>query len=987
MKKTLLFLFSALCISVQAQDYFQQEVNYTIDLRLDDQKHEISAFEEIEYHNNSNQSLDTIYFHLWPNAYKHTNTALAKQILQSRQTNFHYAKEKDRGYIDSLDFKVDGKSVQWTYWNGNDDVAVLLLNETIKTGESITISTPFHVKIPKGVYSRLGHMGETYQMTQWYPKPAVFDKEGWHPMYYLSQGEFYSEYGSYDVSISLPKNYIVGATGDLQNEEERLWMDSLAVLGDQKYANLEQENEEEASGVKIVINTQKNSQKNIEVPKSSSEYKTIRFTQKNVHDFAWFADKRFNVLKGEVELPNTGKKVETWALFTNRHEDLWKEAIEYLNDGLYYYSKWNGDYPYSQCTAVDGALTAGGGMEYPNVTVIGSVGSAKSLETVIVHEVGHNWFYGILGSNERRYPWMDEGINSFNEYRYFKTKYPEKYMAPEKISTSTLGKHVGLDYYTHREENYLQYLFNAREGFDQACGHHSEQFTSINYGMMVYTKTALAFEYLQDYLGEELLDKAMHQYFQMWKFKHPQPKDLQEVLENTSGKELSWFFDDLINTNKKIDYKIAKVDGHDGHYHVELKNKGGIPGPTSVSALSGDSILETKWTSDFSEDTDLHFETSNVDRFVIDAQHKIPEIDRKNNTYKTNGLFPKIEPLKLSILWSLENPDKTQIFFHPSFGYNHYDKVFYGINIHNKQLIPRKFRYSFRPAYSSGTGELVGNAKLKYSHYPSSGLFRAIDFSLAYDTYHYNEGLTYNKIAPEIKFHFGKKLGNSPKSYTLSLRSVGINKELPADVLSDYQILDIKFLFRNNLTLRPFSIETNIQHSQEFSKASVTAVFNKKTKKQRNYSLRTFAGVFLKQSDNSEFNFGVNQSSDYMMDLYYFGRSESSGLWSRQHFETDGGFKSPSLGSSNSWLVSSNLEIPLTNRLGIYTDFALYEFEKKVESEIAYGVQIQVIADFVEFYFPIHQSLWDKEESYGENIRFMFNLNIGNAINKLRSSF
>jgi hypothetical protein len=142
-------------------------------------------------------------------------------------------------------------------------------------------------------------------------------------------------------------------------------------------------------------------------PLSDLTTKTLRYTQNNIHDFGWFADKRFHVLKGEVEVPHTNEKVTIWTMFTNNEADLWKNSIEYMHDALYYYSLWNGDYPYKQCTAVDGTISAGGGMEYPNVTVIGESGSAYLLEEVIMHEVGHNWFYGMLGNNERDHPWMD----------------------------------------------------------------------------------------------------------------------------------------------------------------------------------------------------------------------------------------------------------------------------------------------------------------------------------------------------------------------------------------------------------------------------------------------------------------------------------------------------------------------------------------------------------------------------------------------------
>ena len=159
------------------------------------------------------------------------------------------------------------------------DICKLILNNPLKPGESIKISTPFFVKIPNGRFSRLGHVDQSYMITQWYPKPAVFDQNGWHPIPYLSQGEFYSEFGSFDVSITLPSNYTVGATGDLQNQDEIIRLNKLAEIT----KNISEFSDE------------------MTFPKSNSKNKTLRYIQNNIHDFAWFADKRYHVLKGEVK--------------------------------------------------------------------------------------------------------------------------------------------------------------------------------------------------------------------------------------------------------------------------------------------------------------------------------------------------------------------------------------------------------------------------------------------------------------------------------------------------------------------------------------------------------------------------------------------------------------------------------------------------------------------------------------------------------------
>ena len=188
-------------------------------------------------------------------------------------------------------------------------------------GQSLVINTPFRVKIPAS-FSRLGHVKQAYQITQWYPKPAVFDHKGWHPISYLDQGEFYSEFGSFDVKITLPSNYVVASTGNLKTISEELFLDSLAN------AKLD------SSKIKF---TPIGKTKAI-TPASTSTFKTLHYVQDSVHDFAWFADKRYHVLKGEVELEN--KNITSWALFTNSEAKLWKRSIEYINDATKYFSKW-----------------------------------------------------------------------------------------------------------------------------------------------------------------------------------------------------------------------------------------------------------------------------------------------------------------------------------------------------------------------------------------------------------------------------------------------------------------------------------------------------------------------------------------------------------------------------------------------------------------------------------------------------------------------
>ena len=517
--------------------YFQQMVKYEIDVTLNDSAHTLSAFERLEYTNNSPDTLEFIWFHLWPNAYKNDFTAFAKQQIKNGSRRFANSDEEDRGFIDSLDFFDDGIKATWETNIDWIDVAKIMLPNVLLPGKSVIIETPFFIKLPL-VFSRLGHSGKHYEITQWYPKPAVYDHKGWHPMPYLNMGEFYSEFGIFDVKITLPKDYRLMATGDLVNGEDEIqWLDSLAALGDSLHSLPKKELKKKLKLMK------KNAEKVETVDSSNIEMKTLHFHQENVHDFAWFADKNWIVRKGELILSDSTSYVTLWSFYLPKNAELWENSIEYLHDSGYWYSKLYGDYPYNHITAVDGDMSAGGGMEYPNITVISRSGSKDLLEYVIMHEVGHNWFYGILGSNERDHTWMDEGLNEYSNIRYWQKKYKDRneQIILQEFVQNKLGiaKNLSFSWYT-----YAGYANTGKSKDSQPLNLTAEKYTGSNYGQH-YSKTAVFMRYLQHYLGEDKMDEILQDFYRQWEFRHPYPEDLEAVFAAHLQKDLDWFFDNV----------------------------------------------------------------------------------------------------------------------------------------------------------------------------------------------------------------------------------------------------------------------------------------------------------------------------------------------------------------------------------------------------------------------------------------------------------
>ena len=998
----ILFFNISIISPVFSQTYFQQQLKYKIEVKLDDKTHKLIANEQIVYINNSGQQLTEIWMHIWPNAYKNDKSAFAQQQLMQNQKRFARSKEEERGYIEGLNFKVNDVLVDVKLNEKFPDVVKLILNTPLNPKDSIVISTPFEVKIPES-FSRLGHVDESYQITQWYPKPAVYDASGWHPIPYLDQGEFYSEFASYDVSITLPKNYVVGSTGELQNEEEKLFLKNLSDITLKRDTFYADDNS---------------------FPKSSDTLKTLRYIQDNIHDFGWFADKRYHVLQSEVELPSSKKKVTTYVMFTNRHAEYWKNASQYINDAVYYYSLWIGDYPYNYCTAVDGALSAGGGMEYPMVTVIGSVGDAKTLDLLITHEVGHNWFYGILGSNEREYPWLDEGINSFYESRYMRMKYSDGYMI-SKEKQNGITKAFGLDNFPFGYDDYLLYQYSASKGEGQAINTHSEDFTPINYGTIAYKKTAMVFKYLEQYIGVQKFDSIMQIYYAEWKFKHPQPQDIENVFERELNQDLDWFFKDYLSAKNDPDFKIRKIKKDNDQIRVKVQNTTNIPAPIFIRSLDKkDSTIETLKTPAFNGNVYVYFDQKDVSKIVIDPLYIIPEQNRSNNTIRTSGLFKKVEPVNLRFLGGITKPDKTNLFFSPAVGYNKADGFMPGLALYNNVFPFKNFEWVALGMYGTRSEKFNGNIKIDQYIYPS--LFEKINntFSVnSFSTYLEDNNLfvdysRFFKASIGTEFYLKNNTKNTKLSRKISYRYIFTKDELNMNDVPDvftstqkfgedfnhYQ--QFKYTHQNRKRENPFSYSflyelgisenTNLNpivpsysytYNKLFAQFEQTLFNNAKSKWNINY--RVFAGVLFASSDsiNQPNFFNLSGSLDYTYDRAFVNRYGNQ----QQFYNGDASFKSNMFSQTQQSIFGLNLKVPYKAILpiGVFADIAFASVTQDISKADFYydfGLYMPLIKDLVEVYFPIStSSKINNSLNYTDRIRVMIDFNVLQPLNLIRN--
>ena len=967
MKRVTILLILISFIFAQ-KPYFQQDVAYDINVTLDDSLHTLTAYEKITYTNNSPDELDFIWFHIWPNAYKNNETAYAKQKFEQGSTKFYFADEDERGFIDSLDFKINGQSVNWEFHPEWIDVAKIHLLNPLMPGETILIETPFYIKIPI-VFSRLGHTGKHYEITQWYPKPAVYDNDGWHPMPYLDMGEFYSEFGTFDVKITLPQNYRIMATGDLiDGEIEYAWLDSLSKEGDELY-NLEKKD------FKKRINELANNK-----DEDFGEMKTIHFHQENVHDFAWFADPNWIVRKGELKFEESGRSVTLWSMYLPKNAELWKNSIEYLNDATYWYSKFYLEYPYSHVSAVDGDMSAGGGMEYPNITVVSSMPSKDMLELTIIHEVGHNWLYGILGFNERDHAWLDEGLNTYSENRYWKKKYGDR---GETIIVSDFiqNKLRIADNITPSWLNYMVYNQFAVTGDEQKIDITTTEFKSIgSYGTAVYYKATLFTEYLQQYLNQELMDKIMQDLFDTWKYKHPQPSDIRQVFESHTDKDLSWYFDGVINTTKTVDYYIKKK----GDSFIVV-NKGELKAPVEITFYDkNDNEISSIWMNGFTGLKKIQAPQGAV-KAIADPSYLLPDLNKSDNA--TN------HSIGLDFIFDEPDYNKHNIFWMPwLFSFNEYNGWSPGALVYSGYVPTFNYGISVKPMYDFANNKLVGSAQIQKKFYQLFG-FRSFTLTAGYSDYQGREG---SKVA--FNGLMRKPIISTPATrinaaiYTHDIDSNAIIPEYYTK--GKFLIGEIGVKYNHKPTaLINYSVGANFMSSfckNEFSKINLTGDARWRNSKRSITNLRGWVGTFLNdgyipRQYRTYVSGGVdpNFNSTFVFNRMTFDDNTFPAIYEHQYIQDGPGLRG--LVTSGDQVIYSNETSWGLNLTQSFTNMPIEFFADFTggtdlqDNYIDAGLTLDL--NVFKLYIPVYQS-WDEQSVLSdfdwlkERIRFEFSFNL-----------
>lgn len=971
------------CISSQSSKYFNQKVAYDIEVSLDTGQKKLRGFINIKYFNNSPDTLHFIWIHLWPNAYKNTNTEFANQHRKFKRSRFLFSLEEERGWIDSLAFKVNGIDAKFNFHPHWMDVGKIDLNLPLKPKDSITISTPFVVKLPK-VFSRLGWDSLGYYITQWYPKPAVYDNKGWHPIPYLDIGEFYSEFGSFSVKIKTPKGFTVAATGILINKENQedghLW----------------------------------------------------HFIADSVHDFAWFASNKWIEVKDTLKLPISGRIIEVKACYYPQDSLPWKNAIYYLKNAILYYSKWVGEYPYPQATAVDGALSAGGGMEYPMITIISSSPkmSEEMLGEVIIHEIGHIWFYGILASNEREYPWMDEGINTFYEFRTSSEVInKDKDTSTKNQSLSNIRRGITLKSPTqlpksHKQINHKKSwwitpynIISLMHGLrlKEPAGQHSQKYNSeTSYGLFVYYETSFLFNYLKEYLGDEIFDKCMQEYYKKWSFKHPYPQDIKNTLEECSGKKLDWFFA-LLENSQWSDYSITKCKKNPDSLIISIKNKSPLNVPFPLALLKSDSIIMEKWIEPSQSSNTLSVSLPNIDAdaICIDPFFLTPDKNYINNSIKLKA--PLKKPLNIafpilsnSYLFAKRGYTNIKVFpwiggWTKSGGFN------FGLAFHNIYIPLSNVLFAILPIYQINSKQLGGFFHLEY--FNGNSLKNRFNIGIAARSFTYdqieNKFYRYIRVAPFIEFFPFEASGKfsitplliiqeAPSQNAFKISTSPTKIKIQNNYFYLAPLFDVSFSYTKTDAIFSYIAQINTRTGYQYIKTSLSSGASFQYLKSNYLFLRFYLGYVPKAPSSFLMNSLTARKGidDITFDNLYLSRTSSNKWYDNFIYFTEG-FILPANSYQNNyskWLISgmSLLSIPVISK--ILPTYAFYSLSllENFQYEYNWGLALGSFQKYLNPGTPSYATFLAlskllKKEKFLNSIYFAVNFSIFSPFYQIRN--
>ena len=598
---TFLLILLTFCSLAYSQSYWQQAVNYKMEVEVDVETYKYFGRQELLYTNNSPDSLKKVFYHLYFNAFQ-PGSEMAVRVKNGKDKNTRFRadidslKSNEIGYLNVFNLKQNGNVLKYEL---SETILEVLLTDPLGPGESARLTLDFEGQVPKLVRraGRDSSEGVALSMAQWYPKIAEYDYEGWNAEPYLGR-EFHGVWGDFDVTLTIDKKYIVAASGYLQNPD--------------KVGHGYSDGKGKAKKGKL----------------------KWHFIAPKVHDFTWSADP--NYIHDTYEGPNN-VMLHFFYKDNAKYNENWKSLQPKTAELMRFFNQTIGEYPYRQYTVAQGG---DGGMEYAMLTLITGNRNFDSLVGVTAHELAHSWFQHVLATNEMKYEWMDEGFTTY-------------------ISTLAEDEVLNKNNFFPLERSYNNYLYLALSGKEEPQQTNANRYEyNLAYELSAYSKGAVFLGQLGYVIGADKLAKTLKEYYRLHKFQHPSPNDFRRIAERVSGIQLKWYLTDWTQTIKTIDYGIKSVEGDETKTIIKIERIGSMPMPLEILVNFKDKPSEvhyiaiplmrgekqnpykTKWTvhkdwpwAHTEYELIIDHPKSKIKDIFIDPSYYMADTNRDNNAY------------------------------------------------------------------------------------------------------------------------------------------------------------------------------------------------------------------------------------------------------------------------------------------------------------------------------------------------------------------
>lgn len=929
--------FVIFCFGVS---FSQHTDSIYLDVKLDSTRHELHVKQEFVLVNQSPKTLTEVYLHAWANAYSGKLTVLNKVKLQDRKGALHFSEREDRGGARDLIFLNDENDTI-LYQEQEREFLKIELEKPWKRGEIIRLKAEYTVKIPFDAVTRYGRSEKgNYLLKYFFLQPATLNANGKWVLQHYKDFEELSAYPSYyQLKIEHPENYLIST--DLEKNGE-FWT----------AGNLEH--------FRIYLT------KNTEERHSYSD----GFSGLNV-DFGFGYD--------SIEKPIIDSILPAQIRFLKEH------LGELPSDKLFISYKTKKEQEYFGVDDLDAWL-----FEVKLFTE--EEKNALKLFQILSYE----YIDRLFSVNKIEDHWLKNGLQFYLMMKYVDENFPVLKLAghlPDNI------KLLGIKplYFFHaarlkmNDRYKLLYLYLARQNYDQPINTPFDELSNMNQIAMSGFKTGLTFYLIDEYLENGTFYEMVKNFSEANRGKHISQMDFRNYLIENSPKDLTWFFEDYIDKNDKINFKLVNAKETDQDLEIKIKNKTEFSGPFQIVASKSGIPVAEEWYASAEKTTIVSFPKGDYDKIELNPGYLFPEFNDRDNFIRTRGLFKNGKKLQFKLYSDIENPEYSQIFMNPQIRWNNYDKFLIGMRFHNQSLLTRPFKWNITPKISTGTGKIAGSGGIQNTFTPQKSIFRSITLGASAKYEHYDRDLTYLKWSGYLTTSF-KKDPRETLSHGFIFSYDNLDKEVPeSEIQTDedqYGLWNLTYYYSKPDYINESYGSMTLQTTESFQKVMGEIHYRWRFTPKKQLSIRVFAGSFIQNKSNTDyFNFGVNKVSDYAFNLNLLGRSESSGILSQQYVMAEAGFKWQLDFTVNQWIISTNVDYPVLNMLDIYADFGVYK-NKSQHTEFIYdtGIKFKVIPDFLEFYLPVQSSLGFEPamDKYWERVRFTFNFNLSSIINYLR---